>query len=122
MYKTIKINDEWLPEPDKDLQFSAEKVKNEKETEAGTTMVIVTRPTRISVSGSFTVTGAWMEKLRSYREADTVKLSCYYPETSVLSDHTCQFEITKETHVAKSREQLPRTRGLYQVDVTITEL
>lgn len=118
----IKVNGTWLPEPDGDLSYKGVKVKSENETEAGTTMVIVTRPTKLSISGSWKLSGAWMEQFRSYREADTVTVEVYYPSSRSLSSYECQFEITKETHLTKARDQFPIKNGLYEVDVEITEL
>lgn len=122
MIRVIKVNGEWLPEPDGDLDFKGTKVKSENETEAGTTMVIVTRPTKLSIAGTWKLSGAWMDKFRRYREADTVTVGAYYPNSGTLSTYECQFEITKETHLTKARGQLVNRNGLYEVDVEITEL
>ena len=122
MVNLIRVNGEWLPEPDGDLAYKGTKVKSENETEAGTTMVIVTRPTKLSISGSWKLTGAWMEQFRRYREADTVTVEVYYPSSRSLSSYECQFEITKETHLTKARDQLRTINGLYEVEVEITEL
>lgn len=122
MVNIIRINGEWLPEPDGDLDYKGTKVKSENETEAGTTMVIVTRPTKLSISGSWKLSGAWMEKFRKYREADTVTVEVYYPSSRTLTAYECQFEISKETHLTKARDQLSYINGLYEVDVDITEL
>jgi hypothetical protein len=122
LVNVIRINGEWLPEPDGDLDYKGTKVKSEKETEAGTTMVIVTRPTKLSISGSWKLSGAWMEQFRKYREADTVTVEVYYPSSKTLTAYECQFEISKETHLTKARDQLSYINGLYEVDVDITEL
>ena len=122
MVNLIRVNGEWLPEPDGDLAYKGTKVKSENETEAGTTMVIVTRPTKLSISGSWKLTGAWMEAFRRYREADTVTVEVYYPSSRSLTAYECQFEVTKETHLTKARDQFPIQNGLYEVDVEITEL
>jgi hypothetical protein len=122
LVNVIRINGEWLPEPDGDLDYKGTKVKSENETEAGTTMVIVTRPTKFSISGSWKLSGAWMEKFRKYREADTVTVEVYYPSSRTLTAYECQFEISKETHLTKARDQLSYINGLYEVDVDITEL
>jgi hypothetical protein len=121
MVNVIKINGEWLPEPDGDLQFKAEKVKNENQTEAGTTLVIVTRVEKLTITGSWKLSGAWMDRFRAFRQADTVTVECYYPRVDELTPHICQFEITKETHDSKARRQL-LVNGLYDVDVEMTEL
>lgn len=117
----IKVNGEWLPEPTDDLSFAAAKIKAENETEAGTTLVMVTRVAKLSISGKWKLSGAWMDKFRSYRQADTVTVECYYPSSHELSQHECQFEITGEKHINKARRQL-LVDGLYEVDVSIEEL
>ena len=43
MVNIIKVNDEWLPKPEGDLSYKDDKVKSEMESEAGTTLAIVTR-------------------------------------------------------------------------------
>ena len=121
MINIIKVNGEWLPEPSDDLEFVASKIKTENQTEAGTTLVIVTRVEKLSIKGSWKLSGAWMEKFRSYRRADTVTVECYYPSANELAEHTCQFEITKETHLTKARRQL-LVDGLYDVTVEMKEL
>lgn len=122
MYDVIKVNGEWLPRPDGDLNYKAEKVKIESQTEAGTTMVQVTRPTRLTISGSWVLSGGWMRKLRQYREADTVEVEVYYPEPDKLTAYTCQLEIDKEIHITAAREQIPQSGGIYEVGITIKEL
>lgn len=117
----IKVNGEWLPEPNGDLSYKAVKIKSENETEAGTTLVMVTRVSKLTISGKWNLSGAWMDKFRSYRQADTVTVECYYPDTRDLTEHTCQFEITGETHNSKARRQL-LVDGLYEVSVEMTEL
>ena len=103
------------------MQFKAEKIKTENETEAGTTLVIVKRVEKLTITGSWKLSGTWMDRFRTYRQADTVTVECYYPMVNELTAHVCQFEITKETHDIKARRQL-LVNGLYDVDVQITEL
>lgn len=122
MINVIKVNGTWLPEPDGDLDYEAQKIKNENTTEAGTTMVIVTRETKLSLSGSWKLSGVWMEQFRAFRRADTVTVEVYYPSSRTLTAYECQFEITRETHLTKARGQLAHRNGLYEVDVKITEL
>ena len=122
MVNLIKVNDHWLPEPDGDLRVVSTKVKSENESEAGTTQVIVTRVARLTIQGSWKLSGEWMEQFREYRNADTVTVELYYPSASVLSTYTCQFDVTGETHNTKARQQLGGVNGLYEVEVTITEI
>jgi hypothetical protein len=122
MINLIRVNDRWLPEPDGDLRVVATKVKSENETEAGTTQVIVTRVAKLTIEGSWKLTGEWMERFRSYRNADTVTVELYYPSASMLSAYTCQFDVTGETHNSRARQQLGGVNGLYEVEVTITEI
>ena len=122
MVEIIKVNNQWLPEPDGDLSMVATKVKSENQTEAGTTQVIVTRVTKLTIQGSWKLSGEWMERFRAFRDADTVTVEVYYPSTSTLSSYTCQFDVTNEAHNPQSRKQLDGVNGLYQVDVTITEI
>lgn len=117
----IKVNDEWLPNPVEDLKYNADKIKNETESEAGITLVLVTRVARLSISGKWQLTGAWMSKFRQYRDADTVMVKVYYPSTEQLSEYECQFEIAAERHLTKARKQMD-VGGLYEVDVNIKEL
>lgn len=122
MVNVIKVNGVWLPEPDGDLDYNAEKIKSENQTEAGTTMIIVVRETKLSISGAWKLSGVWMEQFRAFRQADTVTVEVYYPSSRVLTAYECQFEITKETHLTKARGQLAHRNGLYEVEVAITEL
>lgn len=121
MINLLKINDEWLPTPDGDLKYKAEKVKSESESEAGTTLVIVTRVSKLEISGKWNLSGKWMKKFREYRDADTVTVEAYYPNTDTLTAHECQFEIASETHISGARKQLS-AGGLYEVDVDIKEI
>ena len=121
MFQELKINGVVPPRPDDDLTFKNEKKKKEYETEAGTTQVSVTRVSKISVSGSWTVTGAWLETFRSWQKADTVTVSCFYPEKDTLSDHECQLSIESEKHIRFSRDLL-QTNGLYEISVKMEEL
>lgn len=120
MVEIIKVNNQWLPEPDGELKVSAEKVKSENQTEAGTTQVIVTRVAKLTIQGTWNLSGTWVQTFRGYRDADTVTVEVYYPSATELSTYTCQFDITDETHDAKARAQV--AGGLYTVSVTMTEL
>lgn len=122
MNSEIKVNGTWLPEADENLDFSNEKIKKELTTEAGTTQVIVTRREKLTVSGSWTLSGKWMDKFREWARADMVTIECYWPNPGYLSSHECQFEITGETHYKKARDQHQTTNGLYKAKVVITEL
>lgn len=121
MTKIIKVDGVWLPKPAKDLEYSAEKVKNSKQTEAGTTMVSVVRNAKLSITGSWILTGSWMEKFRAMRNKDTVTVEVYYPKAGELSAYECEFEIEKEKHITDARNQLD-IMGIYEVSVNITEL
>lgn len=121
MFGEIKVNGEMLPRPDEALSLKNEKKKTEYETEAGTTQVSVSRISKITVSGSWTVTGTWMEKFRAWADADTVTVSCFYPSADEISDHECQLSIDSEKHVKRAREQIGKG-GLYQISVTMEEL
>jgi len=122
MANVLRINNVWLPEPDGNLSYKGTKIKSENETEAGTTMVIVTRTTKLSISGSWKLSGIWMDRFRRFREADTVTVEAFYPNSGSLTAYECQFEITNETHLTKARDQFTDSNGLYEVDVEITEL
>ena len=121
MTEIIKINGEWIPGPDGDLDYKPEKIKTDMESEAGTTLVLVTRTTRLSISGNWKLSGKWISKFRQFRDADTVTVSVYYPDPNQLSDYTCQFEMD-EKHLTKARKQLTDVGGLYEVGVNIREL
>lgn len=122
MYRDVKVNGEWLPEPDNDLDFANEKVKTELKTEAGTTQVIVTRKQKLSLSGSWSLSGKWAEKFRTWAALDTVTVECYWPNPNNMTAHECQLSVDSESHNKKAREQIRRSSGLYQLKVTMTEL
>ena len=121
MFQEIKVNGIYLPRPDEGLSFKSEKIKKEYESEAGTTIVSVVRESKLTITGSWTLTGTWMERFRSWAEEDTVTVMCYFPENAEMTEHECQFSIDSETHIKKSKEQLS-VQGLYQVSVTMVEL
>ena len=121
MFNDLYIDGELLPEPAENLKFANTKTKTEGETEAGTTMVIVTRTEQITISGKWNVTGSWLSKFRAWAKADTVAVKCYFPEVDQLTEHTCQLTISNESHERKARSQLS-TNGLYEVSITLEEL
>ena len=121
MFGEIKVNGITLPRPDDALDFKNKKITTEYETEAGTTQVSVRRISKLTVSGSWTLTGKWMEQFREWADADTVIVSAYFPSKDEMSDHECQFSIGSEKHIRFAREQL-KTDGLYQISVTMEEL
>lgn len=121
MFQELKINGTALPRPDGDLEFASEKVKTEYETEAGTTQVSVRRESKLTISGSWTLTGGWIELFRTWASMDSVTVSAFYPSKDSMTDHECQFSIGSEKHMRNAREQL-RTGGLYQISVKMEEL
>ena len=121
MWSELKINGTPLPRPDGDLDFESEKLKTEYETEAGTTQVSVRRESKLTISGTWTLTGAWAERFRAWAEMDSVTVSAFYPFRDMLTEHECQFVVSSEKHVRNAREQL-RTDGLYQLAVKMEEL
>lgn len=122
MYRDIKINGEWLPEPESDPDYGNKKVKTELETEAGTTQVIVIRKQKLTLSASWSVSGAWAEKFRTWAAMDTVSVECYWPNPYNMTAHECQLSVESETHNKNAREQIKRSGGLYKLKVTMTEL
>lgn len=122
MYRDIKVNGSWLPEPDNDPEFSNQEIKTELQTEAGTAQVIVTRKQKITVSGTWSVSGTWADKFRSWAALDTVTVECYWPDADNMTAHECQLSIDSESHNKKARQQISRSGGLYQLKVTMTEL
>ncbi len=121
MFQEIKINGMVIPRPDADLEFASEKLKTEYETEAGTTQVSVRRQSKLSIKGSWTLTGYWAQQFRNWAEQDTVRVTCFFPFPDLESEHECQFAIKSEKHVRYAREQL-RVNGLYKMSVEIEEL
>ncbi len=85
-------------------------------------MVNVVRPSKLSISGSWTLSGHWVKRFREWREADMVMVSAYYPDPEEMSDYMCQFEIDSENHVMDARKQIPESGGIYQISVSIVEL
>lgn len=122
MFDDLYVNDALLPEPTGNLKFSNKKVKTESETEAGTTVVIVTRPEKITVSGKWQVSGTWLGRFRAWARENTVQVRCYFPDVDRLTEHECQLTISDEEHETRAREQLPETNGLYTIQVTLEEL
>ncbi len=116
----IKINGTVIPEPDGELKIKDEKVKTETETEAGTTQIVIVRNSKLTVSASFTLTGAWIERFRSYRDADYVTVSLYYPDSDAMSDYNVQFEMDES--LIKDTRKAKHTNGIYSASVTMTEL
>lgn len=121
MFNELIINDEVLPRPKEALSFKAEKLKNEYESEAGTTLVTVTRSSKLTITGSFLLTGKWIDKFRSWQKADTVEVTCFYPSVTEQSTYTCQLSIESEKHIKYSRDHL-NVNGLYEISVKIEEL
>ena len=121
MFTEIKVNGIYLPRPDENLQFTSEKIKKEYETEAGTTAVAVVRQSKLTIKGTWTLTGKWMTLFRQFADSDTVTVECYFPSNDEMSSHVCQFLIEGERHIKKSKEQLS-VHGLYSVNVTMVEL
>ena len=121
MFHEITINGMTLPRPDGDLEFISEKLKTEYETEAGTTQVSVHRESKLTITGTWTLTGLWADRFRIWAGMDTVTVSAFFPQTDEMTEHECQFAITGEKHVHRAREQL-RTDGLYQMTVKMEEL
>ena len=93
----------------------------EYETEAGTTQVSVRRESRLTIAGTWTLSGEWAELFRAWAGMDTVVVFAYYPERNNITGHECQFTITGEKHVRNARAQLARG-GLYTLSVEMEEL
>ena len=121
MFQELKINGTTLPRPDGGLEFVSEKLKTEYETEAGTTQVTVRRGSKLTISGSWTLTGRWVDMFRMWASMDSVTVSAFFPSKDALTDNDGQFSISGEKHVRSAREQL-RTDGLYQLSVKMEEL
>lgn len=117
----LLVNGVALPKADEALKLVSEKLKKEYESEAGTTLVTVTRNSRLKVQGSWTLTGRWMSQFRAWAAEDTVTVSLFFPSNTELADYECQFVLESEEHVRNSKEQL-RVDGLYRVTVTMEEL
>lgn len=119
MYRDIKINGEWIPEPDEDVDCQNDEVTKKLETEAGTTQVVVIRNQKLTMSGTWSVSGSWADKFRNWAAMDTVKVECYWPDSNNMTAHECRISLG-ETHNKKARGQIKQ--GLYKLKVTITEL
>lgn len=121
MFKELKINDELVPRPKSDLSFKSDKVKTEFESEAGTTIVAVTRNSKLTISGTWLLTGKWMAKFRAWQLSDTVNVECFYPYVDKTSVYECQLTIESEKHIKSSRDLLS-VDGLYEISVVMEEL
>ena len=112
MFNELRINDIAVPRPDGDLEFSSEKLKTEYETEDGTTQVSVRRESKLTIKGTWTLSGEWAELFRAWAGMGTVIVFAYFPERDNMTGHECQFTIKSEKHVRNARAQLARG-GLY---------
>lgn len=121
MFNELKINNEVLPRPKDGLSFKSDKVKNEFESEAGTTIVTITRNSKLVISGTWILTGKWMSKFRTWQKSDTVNVECFYPFVDKTSSYECQLLIESEKHIKNSRDLL-NVDGLYEISVTMEEL
>ncbi len=121
MFNELLINNTVLPRPDEALTFKSEKKKQEFETEAGTTQVSVTRTSKLTISGTWTISGKWIEQFREWANDDTVIVSCYFPSKVELTEHECQLTIDSEKHIRYARDRL-NVNGLYEISVTMEEL
>ncbi len=121
MFEELTVDGVTPPRPDGDLEFRDTKVVTEYGTEAGTTLVNVRRGSRLTVTGSWTLTGPWMARFREWAAADTVTVCVYHPDPETMTPHTCRFGITSERHAGRARERLG-TGGLYRVSVKMEEL
>lgn len=121
MFQELKINGTMLPRPDGDLVFKSEKVKTEYETEAGTTQVSVRRESKLTIMGTWTLSGSWVETFRAWAAMDTVSVEAYFPRKDGVTGHECQFTIESEKHVRNARAQWD-IGGLYTLSVKMEEL
>lgn len=122
MVNVLRVNGEWLPTPEGDLSFKDTKIMTEKESEAGTTLALVTRLSKLTIAGKWHLSGIWAERFRALRNEDTVMVEAYYPDRNQLTERECFFKITGETHLVNARKQLMHEGGLYEVEVEIEEL
>lgn len=121
MFSELKINGTLLPRPDEALTIKSDKKKQEFETEAGTTQVSVTRTSQLTITGTWTISGKWIEQFREWANDDTVTVSCYFPSKTELTEHECQLTIDSEKHIRYARDHL-KVNGLYEISVTMEEL
>ena len=121
MFHELIINGTPLPRCDSDLEITSEKLKTEYETEAGTTQVSVRRESRLTITGTWTLSGEWAELFRAWAGMDTVTVLAYFPQRDSMTAHECQFTIKSEKHVRNARTQLSRG-GLYTMAVEMEEL
>ena len=121
MFQELKINGMRIPKPDDDLEFTSIKLKTEYETEAGTTQVSVRRESKLTIKGTWTLSGEWAELFRAWAGMDTVTVLAYFPQRDSMTAHECQFTIKSEKHVRNARAQLSRG-GLYTMAVEMEEL
>lgn len=121
MFQEIEVNQTKLPRPDNDLTFQSQKVQQSFESEAGTTLLNITRPSKLTIKGNWTITGKWLKQFRDWQLMNQVTVSCFYPSEVELSHHICEFIIEEERHIRFSRDLLS-VNGIYQVSVRMEEL
>jgi hypothetical protein len=111
----ITINNEVIPYPDT-WEETPKKITNTFQTEAGGVQKIVTRGSRLCVTCSFTVTSRWLKKFMGFRDANSITVSIYDPNTEAMATHTMfiedesfRYERIKESRYAAN------TNGLYKL-------
>lgn len=111
----ITINNEVIPYPDT-WEENPKKITNTFQTEAGGVQKIVTRGYRLCVSCSFTVTSRWLKKFMGFRDANSITVSIYDPNTEAMATHTMFIEDDSFIYERiKDSRYVANTNGLYKL-------
>lgn len=109
----LKFNNETFPNPTSP-SMASKTLENVSQSEAGTDLVCIVRPSKKSWSFKFTLTSGKAEILKDLCKAEST--SMFYMGTT----YTVRVRNYKEKLIDRS-EYDTRTDGLYEVSVDVTE-
>ena len=84
----LKINSDVLPINKDDYTITYTDVESDRTTEAGTTSREIVREGRKTINTNFTVTQAWIAKLRGYKATPSLTVHYYDPGTASSASAT----------------------------------
>ncbi len=117
MINSIRLDGELLPFP-KGMDFSYEVVENVYKTEAGTDQTGITRPEKLTLSLTFDLTSAWVQRMRSL--ALRQSLDAVIDEAGQEKERRVRIRNFKAGLVEDSR-RTEGTAGLWNVSFDLIE-
>ena len=84
----LQINSDILPIDENDYTITYSDVESDRTTEAGTTSREIVREGRKTINTNFTVTQAWIAKLRGYKATPSLTVHYYDPGTASSASAT----------------------------------